>query len=567
MKYRGNKKCQSGGVYQTPEQINQANAFAQDFARRRHYGRGINPDQTTIGRQVGDPVVPFIDSRTGLPAQSIKTKKAMTVPSGINLQDIQSQDGQYWYTDPQTGDVVDVDQSVINLPRFRQKRRGGKLQDGGYQGLRRGLSEPVAGFEPALPPLLNPQVPANAEPTDLRPPVEPRNPWDPSVLLRGASTAASFVGGILERGRQNKYMQEQMSQLAQRQPMPNEYFQPNPYNLYAKYGGKLSKYQKGGRTPIYTDNPNDPRLKAYKDSLNLYNLDKNWRDAYSKSARSTYNARHEPSIKTQEEYSDAVSPDLKKSIEAGKKYFGYDRISNVPNEPRVPVTYITHGGDDGDNRKLTNNPDPHENLYEVKTKGYKKPVQPVVYQKQPAHILDKASKAQTISSNTNVPSRLPAANPVNLEQAKTDYSYTYRTDNGQQKSMYFKDWNTWNDFVQKQPFIDAPTNAAKSYGRATGHYLKQQMGGVPNPSLPLDADDESVYQALENAKKLKIRNNGKFKALLPFEEWNDDVMNYADKIKFVTRRGNQYIKLRGKLKRGQPKQVLSDLQLPTEIEI
>ena len=37
---------------------------------------------------------------------------------------------------------------------------------------------------------------------------------------------------------------------------------------YARYGGMM---QKGGRTPIYVNDPNDPRLGAYSDSLSLYN--------------------------------------------------------------------------------------------------------------------------------------------------------------------------------------------------------------------------------------------------------------------------------------------------------
>jgi hypothetical protein len=35
---------------------------------------------------------------------------------------------------------------------------------------------------------------------------------------------------------------------------------------------EIPVYQQGGtRKPIYTSNPNDPRLKAYNDSLALYN--------------------------------------------------------------------------------------------------------------------------------------------------------------------------------------------------------------------------------------------------------------------------------------------------------
>jgi hypothetical protein len=57
------------------------------------------------------------------------------------------------------------------------------------------------------------------------------------------------------------------------------YQQPSQQKLTtAKFGGWLDRYDKGGSTttettrpPIYVDNPNDPRLKAYNDSLDLYN--------------------------------------------------------------------------------------------------------------------------------------------------------------------------------------------------------------------------------------------------------------------------------------------------------
>lgn len=39
-----------------------------------------------------------------------------------------------------------------------------------------------------------------------------------------------------------------------------------------EYGGWLEEYQRGGTLPpIYTSNPNDPRIRSYRDSLNLYN--------------------------------------------------------------------------------------------------------------------------------------------------------------------------------------------------------------------------------------------------------------------------------------------------------
>jgi hypothetical protein len=42
------------------------------------------------------------------------------------------------------------------------------------------------------------------------------------------------------------------------------------YEFDGKYVTEYPVMQKGGRVPIYVDNPNDPRLKNYQDSLRLY---------------------------------------------------------------------------------------------------------------------------------------------------------------------------------------------------------------------------------------------------------------------------------------------------------
>lgn len=105
--------------------------------------------------------------------------------------------------------------------------------------------------------------------------VDPRKkktpPVDPYFAFRGFTNGLAWLSGIVDRRRQNQYMQAQFANLGQNDAMPVENSQPNPFSLYAKYGGSLKKYQQGGRAPIKVDNPNDPRLKAYQDSLSLYN--------------------------------------------------------------------------------------------------------------------------------------------------------------------------------------------------------------------------------------------------------------------------------------------------------
>ncbi len=66
------------------------------------------------------------------------------------------------------------------------------------------------------------------------------------ITLRGLRTVLGEIAGRVERGRQNQYDWQQQTALGQMNPMPTTDFQPNPYSLYAKYGGSLKKYQNGG---------------------------------------------------------------------------------------------------------------------------------------------------------------------------------------------------------------------------------------------------------------------------------------------------------------------------------
>lgn len=144
---------------------------------------------------------------------------------------------------------------------------------------------PAPAYPGVIPPIVNPNGGGKGEGylnQGLTPPtpaedanaVNPHKkktyPVDPYFAFRGFTNGLAWLSGIVDRRRQNQYMQAQMANLGQNDAMPVEDFQPNPFSLYAKYGGSLKKYQTGGRTPITVTNPNDPRLKAYQDSLILY---------------------------------------------------------------------------------------------------------------------------------------------------------------------------------------------------------------------------------------------------------------------------------------------------------
>ena len=84
--------------------------------------------------------------------------------------------------------------------------------------------------------------------------------------MRRASAGASWLSGIKERNRQNQYLQNQLSTLGQLDALPAE--QPNPYNLYAKYGGKLSKFAKGGTLRKFQTGGEDPKKDIDPKALN-----------------------------------------------------------------------------------------------------------------------------------------------------------------------------------------------------------------------------------------------------------------------------------------------------------
>jgi hypothetical protein len=75
-----------------------------------------------------------------------------------------------------------------------------------------------------------------------------RTPGPNTALLgmKAAQNVLGFIGGAKERRRQDNYMYDQFDQMGQIDPVPVSNFQPNPYNMYARFGGSLRRYQIGG---------------------------------------------------------------------------------------------------------------------------------------------------------------------------------------------------------------------------------------------------------------------------------------------------------------------------------
>lgn len=166
----------------------------------------------------------------------------------------------------------------------------------------------------------------------------------------------------------------------------DKYERPNPqyadYNTRSsvakqlgkmKYGGKIQLYPNGGKVkPIVVNNPKDPRLIAYQDSLNLYNL-----------STSQYKKAKNPSAVTgsNEDFSEIV--DRSKVVKGNVRQFVHgdldnNREENVFNNDEFVHPNIKPVGEYWWSNK--GNYNPLRMIEGNKNFLYKKPNQPVVYQ-------------------------------------------------------------------------------------------------------------------------------------------------------------------------------------------
>ena len=164
------------------------------------------------------------------------------------------------------------------------------------------------------------------------------------------------------------------------------------------------------RKPIYVTNPNDPRLKAYQDSLTSYNL----APAYNKQTLS--NLQKANTVK------EGVQDNLKTNEEFQKKGLNYQLGFNGKEFPRQEVSDGFVGAIKYD---------------------YKKPVQPVVLAK-------KVTKANVAPKELSMPkSSIKVQKTVKLPSVIRDIKYDTQKGtvlvnlDGTQKSMPRKEFDAW----------------------------------------------------------------------------------------------------------------------------
>jgi hypothetical protein len=290
------KKCkQCGGKMQTggrPRTIEAANAYAKDFALRRNLVSGENTyvgNQLPVYRDVYGNILP--DNPT--PVSPVLASSY--VPAGIDSLEWSTDTNLPYYSDPQTGDMKFVQESLFYSPRFNKNRGLSKEEIRAqsssrstamrmYGGKLRKIQQ--GGFPGVIPPDMNhqfpPEIPVTPQterdriqqmidagllpaPTGFDNAQQWYNDFNqspsvtsPTPMMKGntaqnigigmmrASNLLGEISGRVERNRQNRYDYQQQSALGMMNPIPAGSFQPTPYSLYAKYGGSLRRYKSGG---------------------------------------------------------------------------------------------------------------------------------------------------------------------------------------------------------------------------------------------------------------------------------------------------------------------------------
>jgi hypothetical protein len=171
----------------------------------------------------------------------------------------------------------------------------------------------------------------------------------------------------------------------------------NNVSPYFKYGGDEKKdpkpkAKKPEPKPIITNNPNDPRLKAYQDSLSLYNNTKILENEYKKHATID-------NLKLHEDFTGNFLPTKHSKIAP------IGRIGNLWNITTGNV--VTNDGFENKQITIDNQAflDGNKNKYPRGfAEFYKKPVQPVVYQKPKLETQLQRVPTITETIPTNTPS-------------------------------------------------------------------------------------------------------------------------------------------------------------------
>ena len=250
-----------------------------------------------------------------------------------------------------------------------------------------------------------------------------------------------------------------------------------PYGTTGRY---RNKYQGGGRTPIYVNNPNDPRLRAYNDSSEARRITENTLLAakWNKIDKLPVN------VMTQDEYhkinpvadlSEANYKNIAAKIGVRQHKWGTQGFPIFPT-PVQPVVY-------------------------------KKPVQPYIYKDEP-QLKKSFNNYPLIDQESNELNIIPSNNPGQIAGDIKPLPYRVEYDGTEhQNFLTEKEGTEFQNSLRNRP-------QGIPYG-TRGYYEKKQKGGklapitvdTPNdPRLKAYNDSLNLYKASEENRQWLLSN-------------------------------------------------------------
>lgn len=247
--------------------------------------------------------------------------------------------------------------------------------------------------------------------------------------------------------------------------------EPKQPVIFGKEPGEIDKSNK----PIYVSDVKDPRLQNYNDSLNLHNL----------SERSKLILR------------DKINPLLSKGDNTRAYSLWETYQTKTQKEAERSVKKL------GSIRPVSQTVSTFDESYKVN--NFRKPVQPVVYEK-PLDPIKNLGFIQNKVSNVQIPNQSQWNPSINInspisKQDPTNYSFTYPTGPyNEHKSIYFQSAASWRKFVKDR---NMSSQEGSDYGTATGNL---EDGGM---TMTTPEDQGSGYFKYPNAKSLTFPGKGK----------------------------------------------------------
>jgi hypothetical protein len=223
------------------------------------------------------------------------------------------------------------------------------------------------------------------------------------------------------------------------------------------------QFQKGGRAPITVTDPNDPRLRAYTDSLLFHNVGENQIKELNKLLKNSKDGKN-ISLSDSQYLLDIVPTAV---------YKAESRLSKLNGRPPEPIKSNPFA-------VLDQNTIGYGNTHQ-----YKKPVQPIVYQPEPKEpkfkpVTTSARQDSDLSVGQVMAPSIPTM-PKTYKwdpNKKTNFSFTGANEKYlDQNTMYFPNQNMLEEFVKSNTTAQG-VQSGKGWASATG-YLKQK-GGIVN---------------------------------------------------------------------------------------